>query len=437
MANKKRVSFRGKTKTNASKRRQARGFDYLQVPNGVEIFKPEIDTKVVIDFMPYEVTDKNHPDKDERNEIATVGTYWYKRPFKVHQQIGANNEKAVCPRQFGKPCPICDYRDELKKNDGDDDEIKSLYPKDRNLYAIMFPEDKKLKGQVFLFDISDYLFQEKFESQLQDQEEFDFFPDPTEGMSVKIAFGEGSFGTNKYAEPTRFDFVERRKQYTEDILDEIPKLDECFVIPSYEELKAKFFEIPVDEDEEEEEKPRNKKTAKKEKEPEEKEEEEEDEDKQPKNKVSKKRPEPEPEEEDDDEEEEEEEEELADKIQEASTIPELLAIAKEEKDIFKPSIKELREFSKVKLMKNRMLEILQELEAVENDDDEEEEDGDDLPFKEDEEEVTTLPKKRKRAEKEEDLKCPHGFKFGIDTDEYDECEECNLWHACYKKQQSS
>ena len=417
MAKKKRASFRGKTKTNASKRRQARGFDYLQVPSGVEIFKPEIDTKVTIDFMPYEVTDKNHPDKDERNEIATVGTYWYKRPFKVHQQIGANNEKAICPRQFGKPCPICDYRDELKKNDGDKDEISTLYPKDRNLYAIMFPEDKKLKGQIFLFDISDYLFQEKFESQLQDQEEFDIFPDPTEGMSVKIAFGEGSFGTNKYAEPTRFDFVERRKQYTDDILDEVPKLDECFVILSYDELKSKFFEIPVDDDddEEEEEKPRNKKSIKKVKEPE-------------------------PEEDDDDDEEEpeeeEEEEELADKIQAASTIPELLAIAKEEKEAFKTSIKELREFTKVKLMKNRMLEILQELEDADNDEDDE----DDLPFEEEEEEkVETPPKKRQRAEKKEDekQKCPHGFKFGVDTDEEDECEECKLWQVCYKKQQSS
>ena len=73
----KRISsFRGKTKNNAEKRKFGRGTDYLFMPEGVELFKPDVDTKYVLDFMPYKVTDKNHPDKDERNEIALPGTYW-------------------------------------------------------------------------------------------------------------------------------------------------------------------------------------------------------------------------------------------------------------------------------------------------------------------------------------------------------------------------
>ena len=285
---------------------------------------------------------------------------------------------------MNKPCPICDYRDQLKKEGGDEDEIKSLYPKERNLYAVMFPQDRKLKGKVFLFDISDYLLQEMFETQLQDEEDFDIFPDHMEGVSVKVAFSEGVFGKNKFAQPTRFDFVKREKQYTDAILEEIPNLDDCFNVLSYEALKTLFMSIPEETDEEEEERPRKKITTKKE---------EDDED--------------EPEE-GEEEEEDEPESDLETLIDEAATVSDLLGIAKENPDEFKPFIKELRSFTKTKLMKARMLEIL----AGEPEEEPEEED-------EPEEKAPAKPV-RKTASKEEDGKCPHGHKFGKDLDEYDD-----------------
>jgi hypothetical protein len=72
-------------------------------------------------------------------------------------------------------------------------------------------------------------------------------------------------------------------------------------------------------------------------------------------------------------------------------------------------------------------------EEVDEDDDEEEED-------EEEEETVRKKKKRKTEDDEESKKkksskkkangCPHGYCFGKDNDEYDECIKCKKWEEC-------
>jgi hypothetical protein len=258
MSKKRTSSFRGKTTKNADSRKRGSGYGYLLIPNGVDVFSPEMDSKVDMDIMPYTVTDKNHPDKDVENEIAVPGSLWYKRPFKTHRSVGANNDTFLCPTTFGKKCPICEYRDKLRKDGGDEDEIKQTRASDRNLYAIIIKNNKKVDDtKVHFLDISDYLFQEKFEEQLSDDEKFEVFPDHQEGFSVRVRFAEDSFGANKFANPSRFDFVDRKEQYDDDILEQIPNLDECFKVLGYDELKAKFFETEPDDDEEDE-KPKTK-----------------------------------------------------------------------------------------------------------------------------------------------------------------------------------
>ena len=37
--------------------------------------------------------------------------------------------------------------------------------------------------------------------------------------------------------------------------------------------------------------------------------------------------------------------------------------------------------------------------------------------------------------KSKTTKCPHGYKFGVDTDENDECDDCPLWDACIDKKE--
>jgi hypothetical protein len=273
----KKSSFAGKIKDNASKRKKGATYGYLQLPKGVDMFSPEMDSKVVFDIMPYKVTDKHHPDAPN----AEVGELWYKRPFKTHRSIGVNNSVVVCPTSFGKKCPICEYRAKLKKKGGEEEEIKALRPSDRNMYAIILKGKKSKSNKVMLFDFSDYLFQERFEEQLGDKPGFETFPDLEEGSSLEVRFAENNFGGNKFADPTRFDFVPRSEPYDEDILESVPNLDEMFIVLSYEELKAKFFEIEEDEDDDEDDEPRKKKsnkTSKKVEEEEDEDDEDEDED---------------------------------------------------------------------------------------------------------------------------------------------------------------
>ena len=46
---------------------------------------------------------------------------------------------------------------------------------------------------------------------------------------------------------------------------------------------------------------------------------------------------------------------------------------------------------------------------------------------EDEDESST----KKSSKKDSDSgKCPFGHKFGVDSDEFDDCEDCDIWDRC-------
>ncbi len=269
---------------NAKSRKKGASYGYLKIPQGVDVCNPEPNTTLKMDIMPYEITNKKHSDISNPEQ----GELWYKRPFKIHRDIGINNDKVVCPTSFGKKCPICDYRNKLINEGGDKKEIEALKTSNRNLYAIILKTGKKSDSKkVHLLDLSDHTFQKVFEEQLADlyPDQFEVFYHNDSGYTLSVVFGEDSYMGHKFAKPTRFDFVERKVQYDDSILDEIPKLDECFEVLSYDDLKVKFFELEEDDDDYESEKASKKKPVKKkpivkdeDEEEEEEEEEEDDED---------------------------------------------------------------------------------------------------------------------------------------------------------------
>lgn len=81
--------------------------------------------------------------------------------------------------------------------------------------------------------------------------------------------------------------------------------------------------------------------------------------------------------------------------------------------------------------------IKNEFLGVQTDDDDEEQDADDVDQEEDEKEERKSKKsyREKSSKKEKDRskkqKCPHGFRFGFDLDDHDECDEdCDVWELC-------
>jgi hypothetical protein len=250
-------NFSGKVTHNAHEQKnRVSNYGVLNLPNDLPIFVPEPDSRVKIDFIPYVVTDKKHPDCNEELEIAVVGTEWYRRPFSVHRNVGANNETVVCLESVGKKCPICEYR---KKNakDMSKEEIKALYPTRRNLYAIIPLDSKKYEEKLHIWDSSQFLFQELLNKELEENPDNGCFPDLQEGLSLKIRFDSAQFGNSKpYAEASRIDFLERDQTYDAKILKDVPNLDNLLKVLSFDVLEAKFFEIDdeTDSDTEPEEK---------------------------------------------------------------------------------------------------------------------------------------------------------------------------------------
>jgi len=249
----KRMSFRDKIGRNTQKQRESKkSFGYLNLPKDVKTLTiPEDMREIELDFLPYEVTDPNHPDKDLQYDVATKGSLWYRRPFKVHKNVGTGDDSAtiICPRSIGKgkPCPICEHREKRAKEGADKDEIKELYGKPRGLYVAIPFDIKGYEEVPTVWDVSTYLFQDVLNDEMELDEANRDFPSLEEGKTAVMKLKWKAYKKGGYHEVRNISF-EKRDPYDEAILDEVPNLDEMFKVLSYKEIEDKFFELDGEED---------------------------------------------------------------------------------------------------------------------------------------------------------------------------------------------
>lgn len=335
----KKSHFRGKVAEDARRHRQAgSSYGYLNLPKGVRVFNPKPESRVKLDFLPYVVEDERHPDRNDEKKIAQPGDLWYKRLIRIHRGLGTDNrEVVICPTSVGKKCPICEYRAKLLREGADKDETDALKFSERYLYVVVPLDSKDHDADIHIFDISRYLFQKLLEQELNEDEDYEIFPDPDEGLTLKIRFESRTIGNSQpFAEASRIDFYERDHVYTEDVLNDVPCLDTIFDVKSYKELQSMFFEL------------------------------------------------------------------------EDETI-------EEEEEIEAPTTRR-RKYAKKEELEEREEEAEYEAEEA--------------PPKKAVSRRTT----KKSVTKTED-KCPYGHRFGIDTDEYDDCAVCDLWDPCMDKKE--
>jgi len=245
MSKQRKSNFRKQTVSDAKRqKRQASSYGYLNLPKGVKVFSLKEKTReILLDILPYVVTDSNHPDRDSDEGRAVPDSLWYKRPFKIHRNVGSDNNSVVCLSSVKKKCPICVYVADQRRQGVDWDDLKDIAAKDRNLYVVRPIDSDDHDEVVHIWDMSHYLFQNELTDQLEENEENGIFPDLEEGTTLKIKFRWKTLGKNSYPETRDISFEEREQQYTEDILDEVPNLDEILNILSYKELDAKFLEM--------------------------------------------------------------------------------------------------------------------------------------------------------------------------------------------------
>src|SRR5512139_3037857 len=111
MTRERKSTFKGKVVSSDQKQRSSKKTPHLIIPKGIKLFKlPEGVRSFSVDFLPYIVSNEKHPERDDKYGVAIPGSPWYRLPYKVHTKVGVENESIVCPRPFGKKCPICEYQ---------------------------------------------------------------------------------------------------------------------------------------------------------------------------------------------------------------------------------------------------------------------------------------------------------------------------------------
>jgi len=267
----KRAKSKERNYTSARERaeKQNTGFTstYLKIPEGMQMFKPKAQT-FLLDIMPFTA--------GKGNESAQPGATHWERTYYSHNRVGANGDAYLCPRRnSNKKCPICEYRSRLqsKGDDGDEKLIQDLAPKQRQLFIVKDLKDPEKEFQ--LWDISFHLFGKTLDARIRnsdEDDEWDKFFFAEDGLTLRIGFGEKSFGGVTFYEAETIDFKPRKNQYEDAVIDEMVCLDDMLIVPSYDDLKAVFLESTptkskakeeeeVDEEEEEDDAPPVKKKA--------------------------------------------------------------------------------------------------------------------------------------------------------------------------------
>ena len=95
MAKKRTSSFVGKVAHNAQKQKKDASLSYLMMPKDVEILIAEVG-RISMDILPYIVQTDKHPDRDDEYKVALKGDLWYRRPFKLHRDIGPDGDAIIC-----------------------------------------------------------------------------------------------------------------------------------------------------------------------------------------------------------------------------------------------------------------------------------------------------------------------------------------------------
>jgi hypothetical protein len=213
----------------------------IRLPKGVEGFAFRKAKKYKIDIMPY-VVGKGNPNAPE-------GEVHWERTYYVHKGIGAEGKQHTCLRKtFAKKCPICEYVAKLRQNPATPpDLIKSLDSKRRQLFVVKDYGDPDKGFQVFetgYFMTFGELLKEKLDASTKYAK---FFHLGKGGMTLTVSVVDTEFptadgGSKSWNKPKNIEMDERAEDYDDDVLDEMPCLDECIVELPYDELKELFFE---------------------------------------------------------------------------------------------------------------------------------------------------------------------------------------------------
>lgn len=212
---------------------------YLELPKDTQLFKlkPGI---MYIDIIPF-IAGKDNPN-------ASEGMKHWERTFFVHNGIGVDNSKVLCAaKTFGEKCPICEFREaNASKAARDEDvyeQIKALEPKKRQLFNVI--DTKAPDKGIQIWNESYHLFGKDLYSEVRNADERDHWDEfyyLKNGWTLKIGVEERSYNRRSFSAVDTIHFRERDKDYPDEMSEDAPCLDECLIVPDYDDLKKTFLQ---------------------------------------------------------------------------------------------------------------------------------------------------------------------------------------------------
>jgi hypothetical protein len=234
--------MRDRVKKRANENKNKGRANLYELPDGIDVFKPKAKT-YSLDILPYVVSVDTHPEVEK-------GELWFERTVWIHYNV--DESARICPRTVKKPCPVCEERKELMKEEGDEDLIDQLKAKERLLYNVI-DLDNQDKG-IQILDISYHCFQKQLDEEIREgKDEYADFAELKGGKTLKVRFAQESLGGNKFQKTSRIDFKDR-KDYKKDILEEVVDLDKILIIRDYDDLERELHGVEPEDKEEKEDK---------------------------------------------------------------------------------------------------------------------------------------------------------------------------------------
>lgn len=237
-------SLMKQTKTLSLDKAQVGSSLKFPLPDQRKLWKPD-NGNHFIDIIPYPVG-KNDPNPQlKEGEFSFVFQYY------VHRGLGVDFKKsAICLQSmYKKPCPICEHRSELEKNDSDEDMIKKLYAKRRELYNVWVQDNEKEQDKgIQIMEVASYYMSNELKPLWQaptrpgQQDSMINFTAPDKDGKT-IGFGIGTKLMGKATIPDYYGhrFVDRDYDIPENILNQALSLDNLIVIPSYKEVYELYW----------------------------------------------------------------------------------------------------------------------------------------------------------------------------------------------------
>lgn len=201
----------------------------------------------VIDIVPFMVGD-NCP-MDDKGRRLEKGAWAYYLDIYVHQRIGPNESRYVCPaKNYDRPCPICEHIRELRKDGVDYEEYKDIDAKRRNVYNILcYDTEKEENKGIQIFEVSHHYMEKNLQKIAKKPRGGGtiLYADPDEGMMIAFQVEDNEMKTisGHQFEPRSVG----GKSYVisdEDIGNAYP-LDEIVEELSYNELYEIYHGAPV------------------------------------------------------------------------------------------------------------------------------------------------------------------------------------------------